>query len=138
MTNFTGLYKVRDAKYEDHNFILATFLRGLYYGDSWFSGIEKNVFMQNYKPVAETLLSLKTTIQVACLPEDEDVILGYSILSHDFQTIHWVYVKNRWRKKGIAKALLPKYPSTVSHLTSVGKELLHKFESKPTFNPFKI
>lgn len=136
MNDFKGLYDVRDFKESDRNFILATFLRGLYYGDSWFSLIPKSIFMDNYKIVADNLMrSSRTTIKVACLKEDSDVILGYSILSSDFQTIHWCYVKSDWRKHGIARSLLPQFPTTITHLSSVGKSLMSKFPTA-IFNPF--
>lgn len=139
MSAFAGLYDIRDAKEEDKNFILATFLRGLYYGDSWFSQTDKKSFMTNYKKFAESLLtSNRVVVKVACLKEDADVILGYSILSADFQAIHWVFVKQVWRQKGIAKSLIPSRPQAVTHLTSLGKELLNKFETKPIFDPYKI
>ncbi len=136
MSDFRELVQVRDGVESDKNFILATFLRGLYYGDSWFSIIPKNVFMDNYKVIAEILVQ-KGNIKVACLPEDPDVIIGYSILSPDFQGIHWVYVKSAWRKKGIAKALLPQYPLYVTHLSKLGYQLLPKFKDA-IFNPFKL
>jgi hypothetical protein len=137
MSNFQGLYDVRDFKPEDTNFILATFLRGAYYGNSWYNAIPKDIFMENYKPVANSLVNGgRTIIKVACLPDDPDTILGYSILSPDYQTIVWTFVKKAWREKGIAKSLLPKYPTTVMHLTDIGKILLHKFPNC-IFNPFK-
>lgn len=138
MSKFAGLYDIRDMKPEDKNFILATFLRGLYYGDSWFSLISKDAFMTNYKKVGEFLLNHeKVTIKIACLKEDPDVILGYSILSTDFSTVHWVFVKKAWREKGIAKSILPNHPTEVTHLTTLGKSLLPKINN-PTFNPFKL
>ena len=105
MSDFKGLYDIRLAKPEDVNFILATFLRGLYYGESAFSPMPKAVFMANYKPVAQALL-VRHKVHVACLKEDQDVILGYSIVSHDSSTVHWVQVKSAWRRKGIAKSLV--------------------------------
>jgi hypothetical protein len=145
MTNidFSGLYDIRDMVPEDKNFILATFLRGLYYGDSWYSLIPKPVFMENYQILAEILLQ-KSTVKVACLKEDHNIILGYSILSPDFQTIHWVYVKDSkqpdgsgWRRHGIARSLLPKYPTAITHLTATGKKLMSKFPTA-IYNPFAI
>lgn len=138
MTGFQGLYDVRDGKQSDKNFILATFLRGLYYGETWFSEIPKDIFMDNYKVIAEALLnSPNVTVKVACLPEDPDTIIGYSILSADYQTIHWVYVKSSWRLKGIGKSLVPQHPVYVTHLTQLGKLLLVKL--KPAvFNPFAV
>jgi GNAT superfamily N-acetyltransferase len=138
MTKFAGLYDIRDVKPEDANFVLATFLRGLYYGDSWFSLIPKDIFMLNYKKVAEVLLkSNNTVVKIACLKEDQDVILGYSILSADYQTIHWVFVKQAWRNKGIARSLLPQYSTNITHLTDLGRKLMNKLPTA-IFNPFKL
>ena len=137
MSKFAGLYDIRLSTYEDKNFILSTFLRGLYYGNSWFKLIPKDIFMKNYKVLANELVNgKKTIIKVACLKEDPSVILGYSILSLDQRVISWVFVKSAWRGNGIAKSLLPDNPNSVSHLTGLGYELLSKFENKPIFDPF--
>lgn len=138
MNDFRGLYNIRDYVQSDKALVLATFLRGLYYGDSWYSQIPKDIFMNNYKLIANAIVnSPNTTIKIACLPDEPDVILGYSILSSDYQTIHWVYVKSAWRLKGIGRSLVPQHPSYVSHLTTLGKTLLHKLP-KTVFNPFSI
>lgn len=141
MTGFRGLYSIRDYKSEDKNFIMATFLKGLYYGfdeseGSWFRQIDKDIFMANYSKIAEKLLT-QAQVKVACLPEDPDVIIGYSILSNDFLTIHYCFVKSAWRNKGVGRSLVPAYPTQVSHLTAAGKKLLSKLNS-PKFNPWAI
>lgn len=131
-----SIFEIRDAKLEDKNFIMATFLRGLYYGDSWFSLIPKNIFMDNYKILLERILANPlNVVKVACLKEDPDIILGYSILSANYQVIHYVFVKSPWRKQGIGRALTPRYPVAVTHLTTLGKSLLTKYENC-VFNPF--
>lgn len=130
------LVEIRDGRLLDVPFIMATFLKGLYYGDSWFSAIPKDIFMDNYKKVLYLNLNKQTTVvKIVCLKEDPDVILGYSILSSNYSTIHWVFVKKDWRGKGIAKTLLPSHPTAVTHLTKLGKTLLPKFENC-VFNPF--
>lgn len=131
-----SLYMVRPYEETDKAFIMATALRGLYYGDSWFSKIPKDIFMDNYKLVLENLIAKRSaTIAVACLTEDPDVILGYSILSGDLQTIDFVYVKKAWREQGIARKLTPAHPRYVSHLTEMGTKLLTKLNGA-VFNPF--
>ena len=138
MSDFTGLYNIRPAKHSDYAFIYASFLKGVYYGNPWFSMIPKDIFMQNYKPVADTLIySPNTAILVACLPDDPDTILGYSITQVQGDVLAWVYVKAQWRKHGIGRSLIPTTPTSVTHLTELGKSLLHKFENKPIFNPFQ-
>jgi hypothetical protein len=122
----------------DTNFIMATFLKGLYYGAPWVSEIPKDVFMDNYKVIAENLInSPNTVVKIACLKEDPNVMLGYSILSADYKVIHWVFVKAAWRKQGIMRAIIPQYPIAVTHLTTVGKILLPKYKDC-IFNPFLI
>ena len=134
--SFRELYDIRDANNSDKNFILATFLRGVYYGDSWFSMIPKDIFMNKYKVLAAKLVNdPKMVIKIACLPEDPDVILGYSIMSPDYQAVVWCFVKTAWRRKGIARSLLPQHPVAVTHLTALGKSLLNKFPNA-VFNPF--
>lgn len=115
---------------------MATFLRGLFYGDSWYSQIPKDIFMRNYQLIGKTLVNKPTNVvKVACLKEDQDVILGYSILSDDFSTIHFVFVKKAWRKQGIGRSLVPQLATAATHLTQLGKLLLPKL---PTcvFDPF--
>jgi hypothetical protein len=126
-----GSFVVREYKAEDKNFILATFLRGLYYGNEFYSMIPKDAFMTNYKSVAEALVNTKT-IKVVCLEDSPDVILGYAIITNE--TAHWCFVKSAWRKQGIMKALFPVIPKFSTHFTIVGLLLMKKHNI--TFNPF--
>jgi GNAT superfamily N-acetyltransferase len=133
-TKHLGVYDVRDYRPDDKNFVMSTFLRGLYYGDSWFSLIPKYIFMANYQIVGEALIR-DGVVKIACAKDDPDIILGYSILSSDYQAIHWVFVKSAWRGGGIGRALVPQYPVAVTNLTTLGKSLMTKFQSC-VFNPF--
>lgn len=131
-----ALIYIRDYVPGDKNFVMATFLRGLYYGESWFTCIPKDIFMINYKNIAEIMVeNPKNIIKVACLKEDPDVILGYSLLSADYMTVHWIFVKSSWRKQGIGRALMPSSPTIVTHLSELGKKLLPKLNGA-IFNPF--
>ena len=87
-TDYTGLYDVRPYQTEDKPFIMASFLRGLYYGEFFWNNIPKDIFMNNYKHLIENMLtSPNVSVQVACMKEQPDTIIGYSILSTDYQTI---------------------------------------------------
>lgn len=132
----TDLVAFRDYNSGDRNFIFSTWLRGLYYGDSWFSDIPKGIFMENYHRVVEALLDAKSTaVKVACLKDTPDIILGYAVYSNTSPVVHYVFVKSAWRKVGLAKSLCPPAPFSVTHLTKVGKIV------KPVncpFNPFLV
>lgn len=127
----------------DRNFILATWLRGSYYGDSWYSLIPKNIFMEQYHTILEKfLLRPGVNIKIACLKDDPEVILGYSVsrnIKHgeaDISIVDWVFVKAAWRKIGIGKLLMPNKINTVTHLTKAGLSILKQKLPNVIFNPF--
>jgi hypothetical protein len=132
------LVAVRDYEISDKNFVMATFLRGLYYGGYFWGEIPKDVFMQNYHFVLERLLeSPNIKIKIACLKDDREVILGYSVLNKEETILHWVFTKSAWRNIGIAKSLLPKSILAVTHLSKSGLSILRKHETVH-FNPFLL
>ncbi len=148
--DISSLYTIRDYVVADRSFVIATFLRGLYYGNEFYNIMPKDIFMYNYKQIIEVLIDgHRTAIKVACLKDDTDVILGYSILSADFSTIHWVYVKSSetkvkgtsekltWRRKGIGKSLVPENITAYSHFSDLGRMLVKKFDNC-IFNPFAL
>ena len=126
------LITLRPGVPDDKAFIMATWLRGLFYGDSWFSLIPKNIFMKAYHAILEAKLAdPRTTVTVACLKDTPDVILGYSVSRGT--VLDWMHVKDSWRRIGIGKSLVPQNLSAVSHLSKLGKQL--KPANVP-FNPF--
>lgn len=131
-----SLYTIRPPSPEDINFIMASWLRGLYYGDSWFSQVPKHIFMEHYKKVAiAILMNPAISVRVACLKEDTNSIIGYSIVTADDEAIVWVFVKTIYRNMGVGRSLLPKEPKHVTLLTKLGKTLLSKLPTA-TFNPW--
>lgn len=138
MANKKDLVAIRSLNLGDRNFIFSTFLKGLYYGDSWFSQMKKDTFMKEYHKIITHILSNPNTeIKVACLKDDVEVILGYAVLSKDGTALHWIHVKQPWRKIGLTQDLVPPSVNTVTHLTKVGLSIIHA-KKNIEFNPFKL
>jgi hypothetical protein len=114
--------------------VYSTWLNGLYYGNDWFREIDKNTYFENYHKVLEAIFKRpETQIIIACLKEDEDVILAYAIT--EGQTLHWIFTKPVWRRMGLSRLILKESIKAVSHLTRLGKSI------KPRewrFNPFLV
>lgn len=130
-----NLITYRASTTDDEHFILSTWLRGLYYGNSWFRQIPKEIYFKNYEPLLKKKLPHLQT-QVACLVEDPSIILGYAVMEKKQNLIflHWVFVKKTWREIKIAKDLMKPFKiEAVTHLTTLGKQLLPKHIH---FNPF--
>lgn len=132
------LYTVRDYIENDKNFIFATWLRGLYYGGVYFTEIPKDIFMREYHYFLDRIIEdPNIKIKVACLKDDPEVILGYSVLNSAETVLNWVFCKSAWRGIGLARALTPLTVASVSHLTKVGLSILRK-RPNVVFNPFKV
>lgn len=132
----TDLVTVRSALPDDANFILSTYLRGLYYGGSIFSEMKKQTFMQKYHYIVMALLKNPSNIKVSCLKEDPTVILGYAILNTDHTVLHYMFCKKSWRNIGIITDLLPSTVKYVTHLTKVGEAIARKRGWE--FDPFLL
>lgn len=136
--NKSDLIEIREGLPGDKNFVLSTFLLGLYYGGTAYSEMNKDIFMLEYHKLAEKLLSSEDSLlRVACLKEDHNVILGYALLDKDGNTLHFVFVKKPWRKIGIMKSLIPQQVLFCTHLTDVGVSLIKK-SPYVSFNPFLL
>jgi GNAT superfamily N-acetyltransferase len=124
--------QIRPGKAEDKAFIISTWVRGQYYGDAWFTAIDTEAYYMNYSKYLEALL-IKSDITVACLSEDEDIILGYAVSSPG--ELHWVFVKKPWRAQGIARSLVAADVTTITSITKPGLAIAKKHNWK--FNPWR-
>lgn len=128
------MIKLRIGLLDDENFIKATMLKGLYYGCDFYGNIEQESFFKHYSPIVAQLIRDKDVI-VACLADEPDVILGYAIVSG--AVLHYVFVKEAWRKQGIAKRMLDGLQiNCVTHLTNVGNCI--RMKHKWLFDPWKL
>lgn len=123
----------RNITETDFPFIFATWLKGLYHGNSYYRKINQDLFYKKYHKILEYVLN-GSTVYIACMEDEPDVILGYSVFSGT--TLHWVFVKKAWRKLGIGKNLLPQQIERVSHISKLGETLMKQKELKWIYDPF--
>lgn len=148
-------FTIRSARVSDHKFILASWQEGIYYGaeeiflprsDKGPLGfrivqpgaiaVTRFGFNRLYPAILEGILKdANTEARVACLPDDEDVILGYALFGIP-EVLHWIFVKQAWRRFGIAVSLVDERQiSTVSHMSQAGYKLMKKIPGAK-FEPF--
>lgn len=90
----------------DEHYVLSSWLRS--YAEThearcFFGGDLRAIFFQLYEPLVKAMLT-RGTVTVACLPENEDVVLGW--LCTEGETLHYVQVKPKFRGHGVAGKLL--------------------------------
>lgn len=134
-----NLISYREPHPNDTNFILSTWLRGLYYGNSFYNEIDQDSYFTNYDSIIKKILTKPDVIvKVCCLKEDDQVILGYCVAEkkENYFICHWVFVKSIWRSIGIAKDLLNFFDiDVVTHLTD---SYIKNKPKRIKFDPFLI
>lgn len=108
----------------DQAMVYATWRNGRYYGsrDRQHTNT-KDEFRRLTKEIHEILH--KATVRVACLEESPEVIIGYVVYTHNH--LDWIYVKEDYRRQGIASLILPKQITTITaYPTKLGANLWAK------------
>lgn len=102
--------KIRPSREGDINFVLSTWLKSYYealkyYGSKGLPFPKDDVFFQGHQSKIKELL--KTAQCFVCVAPDEDnQIIGYIVFDKD--SLHYCYVKQVFRKMGVARELKSK------------------------------
>lgn len=130
--------KIRLAKESDINFVLSTWLRSYYDALRHYSQRAKAGFVPSndifFKEHQEKIKNrLKSSQVLICTaPDEDDQIIGYLVFEDD--CLHFCYVKNVFRKMGVAKELKKKAGTlkNYSHHTTYSRYLAKGL----VFNPY--
>jgi GNAT superfamily N-acetyltransferase len=96
---------------------------------AYYSSLERplgspQVFFKRVSMIIFNILK-EAKVRIACLQEDPNTIIGYSVSTGDH--LNWIYVKEPYRNKGIASLLWPTEIKTVTcYLTKIGAKIADK------------
>lgn len=126
---------VRQATAEDKDFVMATWLKGNFYGSDYWGHMADSAYYSYYgEYVKHTILHPDCRVDIAVLRDDPSLAIGY--LVHNNQNIKWAYCKKDFRSKGILNLLLQgKTFLTYGADTKPAHAIAKK--KQLTFNPFK-
>lgn len=111
--------ELRPMRESDRNYILSSWLRS-YAGKGLDARdyAEHSRFYLDYAPVVRALCE-RSQVIVACMPDASDVVIGWMAIEGD--ALHYVCVKPRWRRLGVARWMLQDYarsPAVFTHRTT--------------------
>jgi hypothetical protein len=129
-------FDIRAARGSDLNFIFDTFKLAMKFDSMLGKSVKPSVFNREFPKVIDFLLEHGETI-VACLKEDPHIIVGYMI--YEPETVHFIFVKQVFRRMGVAKALIQKAfgasgPTTYTNKTKSIRKFIDNFPIE--HNPF--
>ena len=130
---------VRRADADDAAFVFSYWLRDYFERSRFAKGISKGLFMQLHHLLLERIIA-RSTIWIACDPEMPAIAYGF--ICSEADTLHYLYVKRRFRRMGIGGLLLTAAgmsagPKDFTHLTDEGVGLRRKFPLAE-YNPYKV
>lgn len=134
--------KIRAAKPEDINFIYSTWLRCYKHDSPITKYVKRDMFFDEHQKLLDGLLThVGVKVAIACEENDEDLIFGF--LAYEPKIVHFVYIKEPFRKMGIAKKLITHEgidltQCQASHLTYGLLDLWTAQVTSIEFNPYLL
>lgn len=131
---------------EDKAFVYASWLNSYKYSSYFAKRIHPHIFFKGHQKVIDHLLA-KPLIQVlvAHPKDDENTMLGYLCYERDQDlkaVVHFVYVKDTFKKMGVARALfdcaeIATNAMKFTHWTLDVNDLMEKYP-KMVFDPYAL
>lgn len=107
----TPLYVLRQAEADDVPFICNSWVRSYYNDFAWLhrDQVEQDAYFDGQRALVGHILE-RCGALIACNPEKPTQIFGYLVAekpdAQQVAIVHWLYVKQHFRRMGIAKQLL--------------------------------
>lgn len=106
----------------DEAFVYATWRNGAYYGVKRDQPAT-DFFRDQTAKIREILKVAQ--VRIACIKDAPEVILGYAVVTGG-NHLEWIFVKQQFRGKGIAKYITPGVETVTSDLTRIGASIVKK------------
>lgn len=129
-------WDIRDASENDIEYIYTNWLKNFRH-QSYAAIVQGPIYYDNYKKIIDHIL-LNAHTKVACLKENQEVILGF--MTYQPKIIHYIYVKDPFRELGVAKSLYQTIfkddeDVQITHQTKKIVSILRRKQNL-VFNPF--
>lgn len=114
----------RPVKPEDMSLVMDSWLKS-FRGSPWAGVVTNHTYYDIYRVTIEQLLARGAKLLIAHVPGKPDMIMGYLCyeeLKNDETAVHYLYVKDPYRRRQIAARLIKQ---------------VHKDNEKPLFYTFK-
>lgn len=105
------MIKFREPTKADYNFLASSWLKSF---RKFEPKISADVYYKHHNKLIDLIMQ-RAKVIIACNEHDEEQVFGYIVYEEcPISIVHYVYVKEAYRKMGIAKAL-----GKAGHITDV-------------------
>ncbi len=101
----------REPSKADYNFIASSWLKSF---RKFEPKVDSDVYYKHHNRLIDSIMA-RSKVIIACNENDNEQVFGYIVYEESpISIVHYTYVKEAYRKMGIAKAL-----SRAAHITDV-------------------
>lgn len=126
-------FVVRLGHAEDRPFLFSSWLKS--FRDSCPYVWNGTYYAGQHRLIESLLADEDTAVHIAAPMGDDLTIYGWVVHSRDAKTLHYVYVKEAFRRMGIG-AVLARNPQVTTHMTKYGQLAL---KGRPVaYNPYLL
>ncbi len=112
----------------DHAFIYSSWRNALWYAERRDPKGSDQFYRGASKRIASIIAAPDARVRIACLGDDPDMLLGWSVMLRT--QLVFVYVKIDYRRKGIGRLLAKGWTTFSEPETKIGKSLKEKHGRK--------
>lgn len=109
---------------KDAPFIFSSWRNALWYSEDRDENLSNIFYRRANQEIKHLIKDFFTTVKIACLSDDHDQIVGYSVMKKD--NLEFVYVKKDYRKQGVAKLLSKGFKTISEPFTIEGRSIAAK------------
>jgi GNAT superfamily N-acetyltransferase len=129
------LFAGKDLPKQYQNMVFSKWLRSLRFGNDYFKLIVSQAYYDVYHQYVSALLGREdSSVRLAVLSDDNDVVLGFSVSRGPI--LDYVHVQRDFRRQGIARALVPQPLLAFTHITKPAMAIWAAKLKDVVFNPF--
>lgn len=129
----TPLWDIRDVRPEEIAWIYASWLNSYRYGSTLGKSCRNSIFFAHYPLVMDDILA-KSTVKVAADLDNPKVAFAYIV--SDEKTLHYVFVKEPFRRFGIATDLYQFVSNQAGYLSSTTESIAFYTHRTKDFQAF--
>lgn len=89
----------------DERLVVDSWLQSLRHGDAAQRRLSRGAYLVGQRQVIDRLLA-RSEVRVAAWSQDPELVFGWACVEPARCVVHYVYVKHRYRQRGVARVLL--------------------------------
>lgn len=128
-------YAGKDVPLKYVNLVKSRWMRSYKKDNDYMKLVHPPGYYFAYGPYVDSILNRpNTTVRIAVLEEDNDVVLGFSVVEKNI--LHYVHVPRAYRRQRIATMLVPDGIEWFTHATKIGLRIWSWKLPNAKMNPF--